>query len=186
MREDGPPTMRRDAARNRDRLLSAARQVFAEHGHDVALEEVARVAGVSRTTIYRNFATREELVATVFDDNAAQIERYAAELREVPDGVVKLLDFVLDMQVENRGLAQVLAGVDMQWFTDLYSRIAASFEPLLERGRTAGIVHPVIDIEDLMLAISMGESVVASDDLVRREGRIRRVRGMLHRALFTR
>ncbi|SEH02201.1 regulatory protein, tetR family [Nonomuraea solani] len=176
---------RKDAARNRDRLLIAARQMFAEHGHDVALEEIAQAAGVSRTTIYRNFATREELAATVFADNVAQIEQHAAGLREQPDGAVKLFDFVLDMQLDNRGLAQVLSSADLEWFIEHARRIAASFEPLLDRGRAAGIVQPVVDVDDLMLAISMGEGAVAYDP-AQRDNRHKRVREMLHRALFTR
>ncbi|MGN9845855.1 TetR/AcrR family transcriptional regulator [Nonomuraea sp. H19] len=177
---------RKDAARNRDRLLTAARRMFAEHGHDVALEEIARVAGVSRTTIYRNFATREELAATVFADNVAQIEHRAAALREQPDGAVKLFDFVLDMQLDNRGLAQVLSNADLQWFMEHFRRIAACFEPLLDHGRAAGIVHPVVDIDDLMLAISMGEGAITTNDAAQRDNRHKRVREMLHRALFAR
>lgn len=186
MHGNGSPVTRKDAARNRDRLLTAARRMFAEHGHDVALEEIARVAGVSRTTIYRNFATREELAATVLADNVAQIEHHAAGLREQPDGAVKLFDFVLDMQLDNRGLAQVLSSADLQWFIEHSRRIAACFEPLLDHGRAAGIVHPVVDIDDLMLAISMGESAVSTRDAAQRDNRHKRVRVMLHRALFTR
>ncbi|MET9245259.1 helix-turn-helix domain-containing protein [Nonomuraea sp. NPDC003709] len=180
------PVTRKDAVRNRDRLLDAARRMFAEHGHDVALEEIARVAGVSRTTIYRNFATREELAATVFADNVAQIEHHAAGLRGQPDGAVTLFDFVLDMQLDNRGLAQVLSSADLQWFIEHARRIAACFEPLLDAGRAAGVVHPVVDVDDLMLAISMGESAVATNDAAQRDNRHKRVREMLHRALFTR
>ncbi|MFD5763628.1 TetR family transcriptional regulator, partial [Streptomyces sp. NPDC127044] len=47
--------MRRDAVRNRERLLAAARVVFAERGADVAVAAVARLAVVSRTTLYRHF-----------------------------------------------------------------------------------------------------------------------------------
>lgn len=186
MRESGLPVTRKDAARNRDRLLAAARRMFAEHGHDVALEEIAKVAGVSRTTIYRNFATREELAATVFADNVAQIEDHAAGLREQPDGAAKLFDFVLDMQLDNRGLAQVLSGADLRWFMEHHRRIAACFEPLLDHGRAAGVVRPVVDVGDLMLAISMGEAAVAGRDTAQRDDRHKRAREMLHRALFTR
>ncbi|AQZ62198.1 unnamed protein product [[Actinomadura] parvosata subsp. kistnae] len=53
---------------------------------------------MSRTTIHRNFATREELAATVLADDVTRIEQHAAGLLDRPDGVVELLDLVLDMQ----------------------------------------------------------------------------------------
>ncbi|MEV0234031.1 hypothetical protein [Nonomuraea sp. NPDC050786] len=65
-------------------------------------------------------------------------------------------------------------------------RIAACFEPLLDHGRAAGIVHPVVEVDDLMLAISMGEAAVNTKDTAQRDSRHKRVRDMLHRALFTR
>ncbi|MFC5814682.1 helix-turn-helix domain-containing protein [Nonomuraea harbinensis] len=76
----GSGLRRRDAVRNRGRLLAAARRVFAEHGHEVALAEIARAADVSRTTLYRTFGSREELAATVYEDNIVRIEERAAEL----------------------------------------------------------------------------------------------------------
>jgi AcrR family transcriptional regulator len=184
MSDGATQPMRRDAVRNRDRLLTAARQLFAERGQDVALEEIARMAGVSRTTIYRNFATREELAAAVFEDNAARIERHAAALRDHPDAVVRLLDFVLDMQLENRGMAQLLSSADLAWLTGIVSRIAAAFASLLDQGQAAGVVLPGVETEDLMVAVSMHESVTAAGDPVQREERSKRVRGILHRGLF--
>ncbi|WP_329213912.1 TetR/AcrR family transcriptional regulator [Streptomyces sp. NBC_01485] len=185
MSEDAQRTKRRDAARNRERLLTAARRAFAEHGPDVAFEEIARAADVSRTTIYRNFATRQELVATVYEDNVARIEQHAAGLGERPDGVVRLLDFVLDQQRDNRSLAHALSGADVEWLTGLSVRTVAAFRPHLERGRAAGFVHPDVDVRDLMLAFPMAAGAMADNDLVHRERTDDRVRTMLHRALFT-
>jgi AcrR family transcriptional regulator len=54
--------LRRDAAQNRERLLQAARQVFAEHGLEAGVEEVARVAGVGMGTLYRRFPTKQALI----------------------------------------------------------------------------------------------------------------------------
>lgn len=177
-------TKRRDAARNRERLLGAARQAFAEQGPGVAFEEIARAAEVSRTTLYRNFATREELAATVFEDNVTLIEQQAAALGERPDGIVRLLDFVLDMQRDNRSLAHVLSGADLEWLTGLSARTVAAFRPHLERGREAGLVHPDVDVQDLMLAFPMAAGAMADNDVVHREQLNARVRAMLHRALF--
>ncbi len=185
MPEEAQRTKRRDAARNRERLLTAARKAFAEHGPDVAFEEIARAADVSRTTIYRNFATRQELAATVYEDNVTRIEQHAATLGERPDGVTRLLDFVLDMQRDNRTLAHVLSGADVAWLTELSTRTVAAFQPHFERGRASGLVRPEVEVEDLMLAFPMAAGAMADNDVVHREELNDRVRAMLHRALFT-
>src|SRR5713226_8945397 len=59
---------RADAQRNAERLLAAAREVFAEQGPDAALEEIARRAGVGIGTLYRHYPNRDALVEAVFRD----------------------------------------------------------------------------------------------------------------------
>jgi AcrR family transcriptional regulator len=82
----GERPMRRDAARNRERLLDAAAEVFAEHGLQGTVEDVARVAGVGMGTLYRRFPTKEALidalVASILDD----VLQDARDARESPDG----------------------------------------------------------------------------------------------------
>ena len=56
---------RSDALRNRERVIAAAREVFAEQGIHACVPEVARRAGVGKATVYRSFATREHLVAAL-------------------------------------------------------------------------------------------------------------------------
>jgi AcrR family transcriptional regulator len=58
--------LRADARRNRDQILAAAREIFAERGADVAMEEIARRASVGVGTLYRRFADRETLIRAVF------------------------------------------------------------------------------------------------------------------------
>ena len=60
--------LRADAARNRARVLDAARTAFAEAGLDVGVEEIARRAGVGKGTLYRRFPTKEALVRAIFED----------------------------------------------------------------------------------------------------------------------
>ncbi|MBY8862296.1 TetR/AcrR family transcriptional regulator [Nocardia sp. CA2R105] len=178
--------VRRDAARNRMRLLDAAREIFARDGHDVPLEEVARAASVSRTTLYRHFTTREELAATIFEENVVRIEQRAAELRECPRGVVDLFDFVLDMQLDCRSMSHVLFATNtIEWFSVLSGRTADAFGPLLERGRVAGVVRPAVDVYDVMMAFRMAEGPIADGDGLGRTRTTDRVRAMLHRGLFT-
>ena len=174
--------LRRDAARNRERLVAAARRAFADHGPDVPLEEIAREAGVSRTTLYRNFDTREQLAAEVYSDNLGRIEQRAAELRGRSDGVVALVDFVLDIQVSgNQGLARVMIpGSDLELAVALGDRLQAALRPLLEAGRRAGVVRPEVDIADIMLAFPMAAAAFS----LGQEDTSRRARRLVHRALF--
>ena len=64
--------LRADARRNRIQLIEAAGRMFAEHGPDVAMEEIARAAGVGIGTLYRRFPDREALIRGVCQDNYRQ------------------------------------------------------------------------------------------------------------------
>ena len=114
-----------------------------------------------------------------------RIERRAAELRDRPGGVVELFDYVLAMQSEYRSLGQVLAAAGIAWFTGLADRTVAAFAPLVERARADGAVHPGVGVADVMLAFSMAGGALADNDLAGRPEVGDRLRGMLHRALFT-
>jgi AcrR family transcriptional regulator len=80
-----PEGLRADAQRNRGVLLAAARAVFARLGTDVPLEVVAQEAGVGRGTLYRDFPSREHMLAAIMRDNAAVLEGKARELAEAPE-----------------------------------------------------------------------------------------------------
>src|SRR5260221_2424528 len=89
-----PRPLRSDARRNRDRLLAAARELFAERGVDVAMADIARHAGVSNGTLYNRFPTREDLIEAVFTDRLEAIAALAAQAAEDDDpwpGVGRLL-----------------------------------------------------------------------------------------------
>ena len=63
-----PQTLRSDALDNRERILDAARAVFAAEGLDVPMREIARRAGVGPATLYRRFPTKQALAAEAFTD----------------------------------------------------------------------------------------------------------------------
>ncbi|MFE3321391.1 TetR/AcrR family transcriptional regulator [Nocardia sp. NPDC059195] len=67
--------MRRDALRNRRRLLDAARVVYAEMGPDVGVDEIARRAGVGVGTLYRHFSTKDDLLDALLDELLEDIVR---------------------------------------------------------------------------------------------------------------
>src|ERR687884_292227 len=77
--------LRADAARNRDRVLQAARDAFAQAGLDVGVEEIARRAGVGKGTLYRRFPTKEALVQAIVQDRLDELEAIAARCQAVPD-----------------------------------------------------------------------------------------------------
>lgn len=103
--------LRRDAERNRQRILRAAAEVFTERGLSATLDDVARQAGVGVGTVYRRFPNKEALAETLFaarfDRLTAMAERALAE----PDSYTGLASFLEEsaaMMAEDRGMRQIL------------------------------------------------------------------------------
>src|SRR5690348_12762834 len=85
--EVAPPTTplipkRADARRNRERVLAAAREAFAERGESTSLEEVSRRAGVGIGTVYRHFPSRQALLEALYVSEVEQVARTAAQLED--------------------------------------------------------------------------------------------------------
>jgi AcrR family transcriptional regulator len=144
-----PTPLRRDAQRNRERLVSAAREVFAERGLDVALDEVARRAGVSIGTLYNRFPTRTDLVAAVFADREETVVRIAEHALSMPDawaGFAHLVEQICRMQAADRG------------YNDLSARRVPQAAPprghalmteILARARDSGTLRADFVLEDM-------------------------------------
>ncbi len=82
--------LRADAARNRERILAAAEEVFATRGLDASLDDIAAHAGLGVGTVYRRFANREELIEALFHQRLDQIASMATEATAHPDSWVAL------------------------------------------------------------------------------------------------
>lgn len=178
------PRQRRDAAENRARLLDAAREVFASQGPDAPFDDIARSAGVSRTTLHRNFATREELAAAVYEDNVLLHEQEARSVLGQPDGIVTLYDQVLASAVRHRGFTRILSGSDTQWFAELSGRVIAAFALLMDDGIAAGIVRPGITVEDIMITFQMADNAVVDQSPAGALNSFDRISRLLRNALF--
>jgi AcrR family transcriptional regulator len=99
------PAVRRDAARNHQRLLEAAGRVFAEQGLDTGVDEVARAAGVGMGTLYRHFPTKDALIGALVDEIIACLVEVAesALARGDGSGLERFLEAAGAVQAAHRG-----------------------------------------------------------------------------------
>lgn len=107
----GERPLRRDAALNRERILVAAAEVFADRGLDVSLDDIARHAGLGVGTVYRRFPTKDLLVEALFErhmDTLTTLAESAADAENSWDGLVSVLTDACAMQAANRGLREIL------------------------------------------------------------------------------
>jgi AcrR family transcriptional regulator len=145
--------MRRDAAANRERLLAAASQVFAEHGLEAGVEEIARVAGVGMGTLYRRFPTKDALIAALVHDVMATMRRLASEAAGRPGGtgLEYFLEAASAYQADNRGCLPRLweAGTERDSAAEVRRLIAA----LLEDAKNQGRVRSDITSTDLTVTL---------------------------------
>ncbi|MDQ0812879.1 AcrR family transcriptional regulator [Streptomyces sp. B3I7] len=148
---------RADALRNRERIVTAAREMFVEFGPYVPLDEVARRAGVGNATVYRNFPDREalarEVVCSVMDRTAEAAE---AALAESGDAFAALARFVHASVDERIGaMCPMFQGSFDQNHPDLDAsrqRLEHLVESLMDRARRAGQLRADVAVGDVMVA----------------------------------
>lgn len=160
---------------NRATLLKAADTVFSRHGFDAPLELVAAEAGVSRTTLHRNFADREALGYAIFDQKVQEFDDEARKLAGTMDGFLVLLDLLAERLAENAGLSEALSrGTGgLEDIARLRHRAINSIMPLLAAAQAAGDIRAGIDADDLDLIIEMlaGALRAPTDDRLTRAQR---------------
>ncbi|MER6615099.1 TetR/AcrR family transcriptional regulator [Streptomyces xantholiticus] len=154
-----PPRPRADALRNRERIVSAAREMFVEFGPDVPLDEIARRAGVGNATLYRHFPDRaaliREVVLSVMSRTTEQADAAAAE---EPDAFAALRRFVHAAADERIGaLCPMLSGAIDIDHPDLHAgreRLEEAVLGLVEAAQSAGRMRTDVAVGDLMVALS--------------------------------
>src|SRR4051794_40395743 len=170
--------LRKDAAKNRERLLTAARELFAEHGLGVTLNDIAHHAGVGVGTAYRRFANKEEVIDALFEEGLQDIAAAAQEALDEPDswqGLVTFLERSLHLQFGDLGLNQIMnnPALGLERTTDARTRIAPLITQLVERAKRDGAVRPDLDQTDVIfmqvaLSAIMDRSRAIKPDLYRR------------------
>ncbi|WP_106398103.1 TetR/AcrR family transcriptional regulator [Actinocorallia populi] len=159
------PQRRADARRNRERLLAAARETFAEEGPDASLNEIARRAGVGPGTLYRHFPTRQALQAAVLADRIDRLRAQADGLSTTssPDeALATWLRAFLAHARGDHGLTGSLLTTSLDPGFDCHKAIQEAAENVLSRAQQAGTARPDVSADDLIrlavgIALSTGE-----------------------------
>ena len=152
--------LRADAARNRQRVLAAAAQVFAERGLDVSLDEVAHAAGVGVGTVYRRFPNKEALIDALFEDkveNMVVLAREAAAFDDPWEGFVHFIEQALEWQMRNRGLRDVLLRSESGCAGAARTREAVTpiLATIIERAQRGGKLRPDVVVNDVPMLVTM-------------------------------
>ena len=152
--------LRRDAERNRQKILSAAAEVIAERGLDATLDDVARQAGVGVGTVYRRFPGKEALAEALFDERLGTLATIAERALADPDpwaGLVRYLEQAAELLTTDLGLRQILTSATLRH--GQASQARARMEPvvtrLVERAQAAGAVRADLRATDIPLTLFM-------------------------------
>ena len=148
--------LRADAERNRAALLDAAREVFAEHGLEAPLEEIALRAGVGIGTLYRHFPSREALIVELYRNEIQHLIDLAPALLETHTPLEALRLWFGEVARYGQlkyGAAEVIhaATSDDEYYEPFIRAIAV----LLDQGAAAGELKKGLDPEDVLLQLSV-------------------------------
>ncbi|MBX6391101.1 MAG: helix-turn-helix transcriptional regulator [Frankia sp.] len=148
--------LRRDAERNRRRILEGAASAFAELGLDVSTDEIARRAGVGIGTFYRRFPTKDLLIDALFEDRVGKVVELAEECLRHEDpwtGLVTFLDQSTAWQVADRGLKEVVFNTahGRSRIARDRDRIGPLVAALVNRAKQAGALRADVAGADLAL-----------------------------------
>lgn len=159
--------LRRDAERNRRRILDAAAVVFAQRGLGASLDDIAHEAEVGVGTVYRRFPDKEALIGALFEEQIDGVVALAEEglaIEDPWDGLEHFLRSAVERQARNRGLKELLLGTRMGNQSGCTAagrqRIAPVVRALVERAQADGSLRTDIDVTDVPLMQIMAGAVV--------------------------
>jgi AcrR family transcriptional regulator len=150
--------MRSDARRNHDHILAAARELFADEGSKVPVEEIARAAGVGVGTVHRHFPTKDQLVEAVLVWSCGPLLEVLDEALERDDPAAGLQDFLVssvDVQSANRALAEEMSDAHERSpeLTAVKAEITERLAELVRRAQDAGEIRLDVGPGDLRIPI---------------------------------
>jgi AcrR family transcriptional regulator len=157
--------LRRDAERNRRRILEAAGEAFAERGLGITMDDIAEQADVGVGTVYRRFPTKQALIEALFEALMADLVAMAEAAVQEDDpweALVGFLEHAQELQAANRGLKDLVLGSSRgcERVVCMRERLAPLAQTLVARAQAAGHLRPDIEGSDLPLIQIMLGGVV--------------------------
>jgi AcrR family transcriptional regulator len=161
---ESAPALRADAARNRQRILDAAVEVFAERGLEASTAEIAQRAGVGEATLFRRFPTKDDLVTAIVQvmlEDAAGVASSCLEEEDPWRGVERFLyemaeraseDHVISDANKERCMASPALAAERARILDLTAQ-------LVRRAQSAGVLRDDVAGTDLMFLMGAVASV---------------------------
>lgn len=144
--------MRTDASENRLTIIKTARALFVERGPDLSMSEIAKVAKVSRTTLYRNFEDKSDLVLALMVYNLEQIELIAQEMEKDENEFFILIKKTAELQFLFQGLIPYLPDS----VAPINNRIVSLMEGPVKRAKEQGLLVEDFDVlTDTALIVTM-------------------------------
>ena len=160
---------RKDALRNRDRILDMAKRSFTRHGANASLDDIAKQAGVGAGTLYRHFPTRDALIEAVY---RSEVEKLAAAARgfaaamspaeALRSWLLLFVDYVAAKHIIAPALNSVAGGAS-RLYEGSRSLVQGAIEDLVKRAKRSGDLRRDVDASDLLRAV-IGVSYVGFGD----------------------
>ena len=156
--------LRADARRNRERVLTAARAVFAEQGREAQMDDVARHAEVGVGTVYRHFPTKEALIEALAVDSFERVTAKAQEALEIEDpweALTSTLWAGAEILASDRALSELMALIPGPMLQGLpvEQELNAAMTELIRRAQEAGALRPDVILDDIpMLMCGIGSA----------------------------
>jgi AcrR family transcriptional regulator len=157
--------LRKDAERNRQRIIEAATELFAERGLGVTLNDVAHYAGVGVGTVYRRYPDKADLIEEVFEHRLGELAVLAEVARDDPDpwnGLTNFLERSLELQARDRGFMELAlrSPESLQRVGQLRASIWPIVGDLLDRAREAGKLRADFVLPDGPMIVLMIGTVI--------------------------
>ncbi len=154
--------LRADARRNRERILKAARAVFADQGIDAQIDDVAKRAKVGVGTVYRHFPTKEALRDALVRERFEEIAGYAEEALRRDDaweGFCELIWRAAERNAADRAFCEVVAFTDQSSIVEECG-LGRSISDLMERAKTLGKMRADATEMDIPIMMAGAGSVM--------------------------